>query len=153
MALDLRKMIAGLRADLRRLCAERGHLEMQIVNVHQALSSLAREIDDEREREQVMTEIAAARRKPGLTVRISECLRNMPYADLSAQDVRVWLEREGVDLSDYSQPLSTISITLSRMAEDGRLEAIRKGRNVKYRWNGNYRTDQKHSKNKMNESF
>lgn len=64
-----------------------------------ALSSLAREFEDANEREDVLKEIRAVRRKPeGLTEAISESLRQTHHS-LSAHEVRYWLEREGFDLS------------------------------------------------------
>jgi hypothetical protein len=68
-------------------------------------------------------------------------LRNMAHHYLTASEVRYWLEREGVNLSGYSQPLATISITLRRMGETGRVSVRRKGRNVAYRWNGDVNDD------------
>ena len=95
MAFNPHKRITELRKELRVLCAKRKFFEEKIVQVNLALNSLARGLEDEREREQVIKEIAAARRKPGLTERVAECLRDMPYAELSASEVRMWLEREG----------------------------------------------------------
>ena len=135
MTFDPRKRVAELRKDLRELCNQRDLVDRQLVNVNLALTSLVREFDEE-EYQKIMREIKAARRRPGLTERISQSLREMPYADLSASDVRHYLEREGVDLSGYSQPLATISITLRRMAEKQRVSVKRIGRNITYRWNG-----------------
>src|SRR5438477_7894684 len=133
MTFDPRKRVAELRKDLRELCNQRDLVDRQLVNVNLALTSLVREFDEE-EYQKIMREIKAARRRPGLTERISQSLREMPYADLSASDVRHYLEREGVDLSGYSQPLATISITLRRMAEKQRVSVKRIGRNITYRW-------------------
>src|ERR1700687_5136554 len=106
MALDFRETITSLRRQLRDLCAERKDIERRMVNVNLALSSLARDIEDKKEHEEVLREIAAARRKPaGLTEAISESLRQMLHQSLSANEVREWLEKEGFDLSEYSQPL------------------------------------------------
>jgi hypothetical protein len=108
-----------------------------MVNVNLALSSLAWDIEDKKEHEEVLREIAAARRKPaGLTETISESLREMPHQSLAASEVRGWLVREGFDLSDYSQPLATISVTLGRLAKSGRVKATREGRKVTYQWIG-----------------
>jgi predicted transcriptional regulator len=88
--------------------------------------------------ERLLREIEAARRKPaGLTETVYECLRSSPYHDLSANEVREFLEQGGFDLSDYSQPLATVSVTLRRLAESGKVKAIRKGRNVTYQWIAN----------------
>ena len=136
MAFDLSKTIANLRSELQELCKQRKHVEMRIVNVNLALSSLAREIEDANEREDVLKEIQAARRKPaGLTEAISESLRQTHHS-LSAHDARYWLERGGFDLSQYSQPLATVSVTLRRLEASGRVKATRVGRKVRYKWIG-----------------
>ena len=137
MAVDLHRDIARLRGHLHELCEQRKHIEMQMVNVNLALRSLAWEIEDEAEREELLREIKAARRKPaGLTEAISESLRAMLHSSLSANEVRVWLEKEGFDLSDYSQPLATISVTLRRLEKSGRVKPTREGRKVTYQWIG-----------------
>jgi hypothetical protein len=38
----------------------------------------------------------------------------MLHQSLSANEVREWLEKEGFEVSEYSQPLATISVTLGR---------------------------------------
>jgi hypothetical protein len=137
MSLDLRKTIDSLLQELQELGEQRKFIEMRMANVNLALRSLAREIDDKEEREDVLRKAAAVRRKPaGLTEAISESLRNMLHSTLTASEVREWLDREGFDLSDYSQPLATISVTLGRLAEIGRVKATRKGRKVTYQWIG-----------------
>jgi hypothetical protein len=135
MAFDLHKTIHGLRKRLAELCSQRTFVEQQLVNVNLALSSLAREIEDKQEREAVMKEVAAARRKPaGLTEAICASLRDSPHHNHSAIDIRYWLERQGFDLSEYSQPLATISVTLRRLETSGRVKATRLGRKVSYKW-------------------
>lgn len=136
MAFDLHKTIANLRGELRELGKQRNQIDARMVNVNLALGGLAREIENKKEREEVLREIAAARRKPaGLTEAISENLRQTPQS-LSANEVREWLEREGFDLSDYSQPLATISVTLRRLEKSGRVKATREDRKVTYKWIG-----------------
>jgi DNA-binding transcriptional ArsR family regulator len=108
----------------------------QKVEVNLALSNRVRLIADEELRKEIESEIEAARRKPaGLTESISETLRQT-YHSLSASDVRRSLVDGGFDLSEYSQPLATVSATLRRLAASGRVEATRQGRNVTYKWIG-----------------
>jgi uncharacterized protein YhaN len=136
MAFDLHKTIVKLRQELQELGKQRSFIERRMSNVNIALRSLAREVEDEEEREGLLREVNAARRKPGgMTQAISETLRQTPQS-LSPNEVREWLEREGFDLSEYSQPLATISVTLRRLEESGRVKATRKGRNVTYKWIG-----------------
>jgi hypothetical protein len=133
---ELRKIVDTLLGELRDLCKQRKYTEMRMVNVILALRSLARELDKE-EQQEVLRKVAAARRKPaGLTEAISESLRQMLHQSLSANEVREWLEKEGFDLSEYSQPLATISVTLGRLTKSRRVKATRKGRNVTYQWIG-----------------
>lgn len=135
MAFDVHKAIASRLRELQDLCEQRDFVERQLVQVNLALRSLAQETDDQDERDEVLRQIEKARRKPaGLTKAISECLRAMPHHSFSANEVREWLEREGFDLSDYSQPLATISVTLRRLAASGKVKAMRKNRRVTYQW-------------------
>jgi len=137
MGFDLDNVVANRRGALQKLCEQRKIIEMLIVNEHLALSSLAPLIEDKEKREAVLREIAAARRKPaGLTEAVSETLHQTMHNSLSASEVRHWLEREGFDLSDYSQPLATISVTLRRLEKSGRVKATREGRKVTYQWIG-----------------
>ena len=136
MAFDLHKTVANLRRELQELCKQHKHIESRMTNVNIALRSLAREIEDKEEREELLREIEAARRKPaGMTEAISENLRQT-HDRLSANEVREWLEKEGFDLSEYSQPLATISVTLRRLEKSGRVKATREGRKVAYKWIG-----------------
>jgi DNA-binding FrmR family transcriptional regulator len=137
MALDLNKTIAQLRRELRRLIEQHKHIEMQMVNVNLALRSLVREMEDKDEQAKVLQEIAAARRKPSrLMGEISDLLRETMHSSLSAHEVRECLEKGGLNLSDYSQPLATISVTLGRLTKSRRVKATRKGRKVTYQWIG-----------------
>ena len=136
MAFNPRKRIEELVRDANKLCKAREAIESRLANVFLAVTSLAREIEDEDERNEIMQKITSARRPPGLTEAIARSLRDKPYTDFSASEVRNWLEREGVDLSQYSQPLATISVTLARMAKRGRVKVFRKGRSVSYQWKG-----------------
>ena len=141
MVFDPRKRVEQLRKDLRELCEKRNWIEEQLVQVNLALGSLARGLEDEKERETVFREIAAARRKPGLTEKVAQCMRDSPHYEFTAPEVRQSLEERGVDLSGYSQPLATISITLRRMHEAGRVTVRRKGRTVLYRFKGDLNRD------------
>jgi len=135
MPFDLHQAVVQLRQDLQELRKQRAHIEMQLVQKNIALSSLAPLIENQKEREELLSEIKAARRKPaGLREAISECLRAMPHDSFSASEVREWLQREGYDLSDYSQPLATISVTLRRLADAGKVRATRKDRKITYQW-------------------
>jgi hypothetical protein len=135
MGFDVHNAIASRLKELRQLCEQRDFVERQLVQVNIALRSLAEETDNNEERAEVLKEIEAARRKPaGLTQAILNSLAATPHDGLSANEVRYWLEREGFDLSDYSQPLAAISVTLRRLADGGRARATHHGRNVTYQW-------------------
>lgn len=133
---DIRKAVDSRLRELRKLTEQSAWIEQQTSQAMLALTSLVSILKDEHKQKEVRQAIEAARRKPaGLTETISECLR-ATHSSLSASEVRYWLGREGFDLSEYSQPLTTISITLRRLAERGRVKAIRKDRNVTYKWIG-----------------
>jgi hypothetical protein len=136
MAFDLEKNVAQLLGKSRELSKQADFIEGQRVQVNLALSSLVRLIPDEKWRKEIENEINSARRKPaGLTETISRSLRDT-WDSLSASEMRDWLVREGFDLSEYSQPLATISSTLRRLAASGRVAVTRRGRNVSYKWIG-----------------
>jgi hypothetical protein len=135
MPFDTLKAIEDAREELRQRMQERAWIENRIADLNLTLRSLARTIEDEGEKEKLLAELAQIRRKPaGLTETILECLSKSPHHAHSAVEIRDWLEREGFDLSDYSQPLSTISITLGRIAKSGRAKIERDRRKVAYRW-------------------
>ena len=136
MFFDLSKTVASLRSELQELCNQRKQIELRVMSVNRALSSLAQEIEDPHERDQVLKEIRAAQRKPGgLTESILKSLRQTDNS-LSANEVRDWLEREAFDLSRYSQPLGRVSVTLRRLAATGCVKARRVGHKVTYKWIG-----------------
>lgn len=135
MSFDVDKAIDNRLSELEQLCKQRDFVERQLVQLNLALRSLVRETKTEEKRRAALVGIKRARRKPvGLTEAISESLRAMPHDSFSANEVRHWLEREGFDLSDYSQPLATISVTLRRLADRGKVKAIHTNRNVTYQW-------------------
>ena len=132
--MNLKKTVEQLRKQLHQRLTQRAFIENRIADLNIALRSLARSLEKD-EREELLAELAQVRRKPaGLTETVLECLSKSPYQSFSASEIRTWLEREGCDLSEYSQPVATISITLRRLAESGRAELVREGRNVRYRW-------------------
>ena len=136
MSFDLSKTVASLRSELQELCNQRKQIELRVMSVNRALSSLAPEIEDPHERDQVRKEIQVARRKRGrLTESILKSLRET-RSSLSSNEVRDWLEREAFDLSDYAQPLGRISVTLRRLAATGCVKAIRVGHKITYKWIG-----------------
>lgn len=136
MSFDLEKTVEELRRELKDSCRKRDFFAMQVRNQHLALSSLVRGMRDEKRRNEVLREIEAARQKPaGLTEAVSDILRQT-HQSLSAKEVSYWLQREGFDLSDYSQPLATISIVLRRLANTARAESTYNNRRVTYRWIG-----------------
>jgi hypothetical protein len=134
MSFDLQNTVAQLRSRLRELTKQRSYIEMQLVQVNLALSSLVPLIEDEKQREELLLDVEAARRKPGLTQAVSDCLRGIPHDSHSANELCVWLKKEGFDLSGYSQPVVAVSITLRRLVESGRVKAMRKNRRVTYQW-------------------
>jgi len=135
MIFDTKKAIEDARRELQQRFKERAFVENRIADLNLALRSLARTVEDVNEREKLLGELAQMRRKPaGLTDTVLDFLSKSPHSSHSASEIRDWLEREGFDLTDYSQPVATISITLRRLAESGRAEIVREGRNVAYKW-------------------
>jgi|SRR5579872_297824 len=135
MAFDIEKAIEDRLRELDELCEQRALIERQLVQLNLALGSLARETKNEEKRKEALAGIKKGRRKPaGLTEAISESLSAMPHHSFSANEVREWLEREGFNLSDYSQPLATISVTLRRLVKSRKVKARRRNHRVTYQW-------------------
>lgn len=135
MAFDYEKAIESKRNELRDLMKQREWIDQQMSNANLALRSLALMIPDKQKRDDLLEELKQARRKPaGLTEAVSTVLSNSPHHSHSAKDIRQSLEREGFDLSDYSQPLATIMTTLRRMATAKKIKATRKDGRVSYKW-------------------
>ena len=55
---------------------------------------------------------------------------------LTANELRVELEKEGFDLSEYTQPLAVIFTTLQRLKKSGRVKVTTKGGRRHYEWAG-----------------
>ena len=86
-------------------------------------------------RQQVLAEIADAKRKaPSLTDAIADLLMQKKTA-LTSTDIREKLEESGFDLEEYSQPLATIQATLQRLV-DGKFVSrdLGKDKTVLYQW-------------------
>jgi len=77
--------------------------------------------------------VALQARRPAGSNSLTFCVRR---TTLSANELRHRLGREEFDLSGYSQPLATVSVTLRHQVDSGRAKAIRENRKVTYQWIG-----------------
>src|SRR5437764_13622879 len=104
MQLDDHKMADKLLEELRDLLKRRRMIDMRLGQVNMGLRYYSNVLPDKRDA--ILAELKESVRKPaGLTEAISEVL-NHTSASLTAKDVKEQLEREGFDLSEYTQPLA-----------------------------------------------
>ncbi len=137
MTVDYMQVIRDSREHLKLLLKERDGIDAKIKQIVIALRALVRLMPEERDRQELLAELKAVRRKePTLMEAITEVLKKSQEA-MSGAEVRQQMEDAGFDLSDYSQPTGTVMTTLNRMAESGRVKrAVNKDKTVTYRWAG-----------------
>ena len=133
MQLDDHKMADKLLEELRDLLKRRRMIDMRLGQVNMGLRYYSNVLPDKRDA--ILAELKESVRKPaGLTEAISEVL-NHTSASLTAKDVKEQLEREGFDLSEYTQPLAVIYTTLTRLSDSGRVKVSKNKGKRYYRWN------------------
>lgn len=135
MTRDIHNAVQIHLAELHELLVRRKENERDIARTRWMLKGLAQALPPGKVQEELVRGIGLARRKPpGMTEAILGALKESPGRELSARSIRAALEGSGFDLSDYSQPLSTVSIALRRLASSKRIASVRRGRNVMYRY-------------------
>jgi hypothetical protein len=134
MDIDNEKLTEQLREEMRNLLGQRRMIDMRLGQINLALRSMAIWLPEKSE--EILAELKDSRRKPaGLTEAISGVLYHWSGA-LSATQIKEELEREGFDLSEYTQPLAVIFTTLRRLKKSGRVKTKKKGQRVYYEWAG-----------------
>lgn len=118
--------------ELHDLIKKREAIDMEIAYVCAVLRSLAAGLP-QKSRDKLLAEVWAHRKPMGLSDAIMQIFRGAGV-ERSPDNVREQLEARGFDLSGYKQPLTIVSVTLSRLAKSGRIIATRKNRRVTYRW-------------------
>jgi len=134
MSHDFNELADGLLKKVRDLAGQRQMIDLEFGQAFVALRSLS-SVLPERQQE-IQKELKKYRRKPaGLTEAILRLLYHVAGA-LTANEIRAELEREGFDLSEYTQPLAVIFTTLRRLKGSGRVKARTKGGKRRYEWAG-----------------
>lgn len=108
------ELVESALRTLADLCERRVSLEKEINNWNMAIRGMAKMLPDTKSQESVMFRLGLLKRPTGLTHDIKESLSQSPDGMTTAQ-IRSYMENHGFDLTEYSQPLSTIGVTLSRM--------------------------------------
>jgi Fe2+ or Zn2+ uptake regulation protein len=129
------QVIKDAREELRSWVANRQQTDKRIAELRILLRTLVRFMPDETQRQQVLAEVDAARRKaPSLTESISQILSESKKP-ISSNDIREQLETSGFDLDEYSQPLATIQSTLQRLVEQEKVSRdLAPDKSVLYEW-------------------
>jgi len=133
---DTLEIIAQAREELANRIAERDQTDRRIAELRLLLRSLVRLMPDANVRQQILDEVANAKRKaPSLTDSISNLLFRAQGKRLSANELREQLEAEGFDLDEYSQPLATVQSTLQRLVEQDKVSrGFGPDKSVVYSW-------------------
>lgn len=137
--LDHKKLIEDAKAELYYTLKQRNAANTRIGQLNKILRGLASTLPAE-QRDELLSHLKIVARKPaGLTDAISEVLQSDKGDGLSANDIRDQLENAGFDLSDYSQPAATITNTLMRLKEGGKVKRrIVRGRGFVWEWSAGF---------------
>ena len=135
MIVDYLQVIRDSREELKLFLKERDAVDARIRQIVIALRSLARLLPSDADRQLLLEELKAVRRKePTLTEAISQVLQKAEEP-MSGAQIRERLEDNGFDMSEYSQPLGTVLTTLNRMVAGGRVKrGMNREKAVTYRW-------------------
>jgi hypothetical protein len=133
--LDHEKLIRDGKAELYYTIKQRNALNERISQLNKILRGLAFTLPI-KERDELLANLRLVARKPaGLTELIGEVLQKDNSEGMVVAEIREQLENSGFDLSDYSQPLATISNTLSRMRESGKVKRkLVRGKGLAWAW-------------------
>ncbi len=130
------EIISEARHELKNRIAEREQTDKRIAELRLLLRSLVRFIPDQGVRQEIVDEVADAKRQvPSLTDSISQIL-SRSKTPITSNDIRDQLEASGFDLDEYSQPLATIQSTLQRLVDAQKVSRDLAGdKSVLYKWN------------------
>jgi hypothetical protein len=139
MALDTNQIIREAREELKQRVAQRDNTDKKIAELRILLRSLVRFMPDDKNKQQVVAEIAnAKRRAPSLSDAI-EGLLQKSHEGMKSTEIREQLEQSGFDLEEYSQPLGAIMTVLNRLCEghNARVKkTVAKDKSVLFVWIG-----------------
>ena len=134
---DYMQVIEDSRQELRQLIEQREVTDRRISQIVKALRALSPMLPP-KEKVGLLKELKGTQRKGlGLTEMISDVLRESDHP-LSSSEIRDRLEDSGFDMSEYSQPLSTIFNTIRRLTESGRVRPhfTKDAKTVLHQWVG-----------------
>jgi uncharacterized protein YgbK (DUF1537 family) len=121
MVLNTVQVIREGTAELKQRVVTREENDRRIAELRILLKSMVRFLPKESDREILLREIEAAKRKaPALPEAIFHVLEGSEAPMTSAQ-IREALEQSGFDLEEYSQPLAAIMTALNRLVEQKRV--------------------------------
>jgi hypothetical protein len=135
MAVNTDVVIREAREELKQRVAIRESTDRRIADLRILLKSLMPFVPKESDREALLREVEAAKRKsPSLPEAVSDLLRGKEEPMTSTQ-IREALERSGFDLEEYSQPLAAVMTVLSRLVDQEKVKRdLTKDRTVLFKW-------------------
>lgn len=123
---DIDKMIEGLQGQLEILTSQRAKIDQQIAAIKQSLHGLLLYKRSTSENSDLASQLIS---QFLTTPNLGEACRDAVNAlgrRVTPVEVRDQLSRMGFDFGNYSSnPLSSIHTTLKRLADNGRIRAIR----------------------------
>ena len=131
-----RNAVVMYTARLGQVVAERSKLNREIERVTDLIEANANFLPEEEraERLQKMEQLVAG--PPGFTDSVRNVLRSRSGDWATAIRVRDWLNAEGYNLSQYSNPLASIHTILRRLAKSDEVFTEVKDGEINYRWKG-----------------
>jgi hypothetical protein len=130
---QLKNDIEHYRSQLTALLSKRNEISKEIAFVSSMLRALAQRLPDDASN-RLTAQIRGCLKPVGLTNEVLQVLQRHRSKWFSAKDVCKKLQEYGTDLSGYSQPLGTISITLKRLAKQPYIKRMPEKRRVFYRF-------------------
>jgi len=118
MSPDYRQIVADSLKEFREITKRQGEDRKRLVQLNKALRGLAPLLPPN-DRDELLAELKASRKPPGLTETISNLLRGLEGDQLSANEIREQIENDGFDMSAYAQPSAIIFNTLKRLKTGG----------------------------------
>jgi hypothetical protein len=124
-------MISTYLEELEKLAKARTENEERTRRIDKAVRAMIDLVDDQAEREQLLTKLDDVVRPVGLTDAIRNALKANSPKPLTPKEVRSLV---GMHLRDQSNPLASVHTVLKRLAATEHVEAIEKDGETAYKW-------------------
>ena len=125
-----KRAVQGLRSDLRELETEEAKLASRLKEIKRRKEKIAETLSN-------LSFLLGEETSEGLTDAVRNLFASRPEVWAQARDVRDGLQKRGVQIDNYAQPLATIHTTLRRLKKRGELESKKNSQGkIIYHWAG-----------------